>query len=148
MEQNWKDKLQAIKLPGSALDSADRIMIMKIKELGAECMKVSALRREILTKTINILTDAFDNRGVDGWMSVRSTIEALTDKTEVDKLINSVPAGSRFHNDSVAVAELVQTLRYWVNEYFFDLKDSLVTAYNILEEEERYYASFIRDNGT
>ncbi len=104
-------------------------MIAEISVKSFESMSEENAR---LTVDLKFIQTIIDSRELDNWMSVWSIINILTDKTEVDKLINEVPTTNPFHRNYSAVHLLVDGLNYWLGTGMISNQDSLLHAFNIL----------------
>ncbi len=87
-----------------------------------------------LAADLKLIDDALTHHGVDGYMSVRSVVNALTDEKEVEKLICGVPLASHFYNNRSTVKKLVAGLSRWTAEQLFSPQDSMTKAFNILAQ--------------
>ncbi len=138
-QQSGKSSPQQQPVKSAAAQDMDReIIAHAIETLGAENGK--------LDDDLALIDDAITSKGIDNWMSVGSVINVLTDKTEIDKLIESVPPTSKFHKDSlgyVAVKNLVSCLEYWRTEQLVSNQDSVVKVFNILTERRQENLSLL-----
>ena len=103
-----------------------------LEQIGAYCIDSVALENEQLALDLARIDDALTSHGIDDWMSVWSIINVLTEKTEIDKLVNEVPPTSRFYKKYEEVDSLVGSLELWMEEGLISSQDSMVKVFNIL----------------
>lgn len=130
------------------LTQSDLVMIKELKRLTAECVGWRIGQNNMLKTDLELIDDALRFHAVEGWMSVRSVINNLTDKNEIDDLIETVNPESSFHGNRNAVDNLVGCLTFWGRTMgFFAEADQMVTVFNLLSEDAAWTARFLQAHG-
>jgi hypothetical protein len=142
-KSDW-DRPKSDAAPVSGLSQADYAMMKELKESTARVVGWIFEENERLKRHLALIDDALQFYAVDSWMSVRSVVNILTDKNEVDKLIETVRPESKFHQNPKGVLDLVVGLSYWRARGFFKDADQVVTAFNILSQEAVWNARFLQ----
>jgi hypothetical protein len=117
-----------------AREKMDRQIAKAIKKLGPFC--VTAIKGENirLVFDLELIDDAITFHAIDGWMSVWSVINLLTDKNEIDAVIEEVEPKSKFHKNPAIVRKFVDGLLYWKAEGFILNQDSMAKVFDVLHE--------------
>lgn len=93
-----------------------------------------------LKMAIELLEDLLNHHGLDNWLSVRTTVNILTDKTEIDKLVETINPDSGYHKDKSGtrrVKEFVECLEEWWEEEVLSPQNSLIVALEKFKERLR-----------
>jgi len=112
--------------------SDEQIEMMMVAYIGTRCLLGISEENKRLTKDIILLDDAIAFHGIDKWSWVGSVIEELTDKTEVDKMMEDLPPQSKIYRNYAAIAEIVNCLSYWRREQVISEHDTMLKAVDIL----------------
>jgi hypothetical protein len=123
----------------------DQQIALAIRGLGLACLAAVEGEIQKLTPMLALMEDVFTYRAIDNWMSVWSVTNTLTSGDEVEKLVSGVPPQSLFHKKPGKAQDLVTWLGYWRAQGFFSNQDSLVTAYNILNQRMTDDVQFVKD---
>jgi hypothetical protein len=120
---------------GVAPGTADKQVAREITKLGAACLAATKKQNTLLISDMALINDAITYHAVDSWMTVWSTINVLTDRGEVEKLIESVRPESKFHKNLNAVAALAARLMHWRNEGLISNQNSMAEAFDLLNKQ-------------
>ena len=143
---DWsRPKSDAAQIP--PLVQSDGAIMGELKAFTTECVRSRFIQNELLKTDLALIDDALRFYAVRNWMSVRSVINDLTDKNEIDDLIETVNPESRFHQNRNAVHNLVACLGFWRAAGYFAEADQMVTAFNLLSEEATWNARFLQAHG-
>ena len=112
-----------------------RLLNQEIASMGESCNEASLKIIVELSGDIELIEDATAPGALPNYLTVYTTIENMTDKNEIDILIESAPAGSRFYQNRAAARELVTCLERWLAEKLITRQHQLVDVLKILDKE-------------
>jgi len=105
-----------------------------VRELITDCLEAARKENEKLVAEIELIEDALINHVIDKCITVRSIVNALDDKDEIDGFSRKAPRGSKFHLRRGACLDLKGCLNYWKAKRVLSHQDSLPKALEILRD--------------
>lgn len=105
------------------------------KEMATEYVASTRTDTQRLTSDVPLIAEALQLKIVQEWFPVRSVISILTNKDEVDGIVQTVPPESTFYHNPARVRRVAGCLSYWRERNFFNNHDAFANAFNVLTGE-------------
>ena len=117
-----------------------------ISSIAGPCIHSLTVENRRLAVHLKLIDDALASGGIDRYMSVRSVMNILIDRGEVEKWVRGVPPGSRFYKNYTSVNMLVDSLDYWVKDGLLSDQDSIGEAFSAMTARRRESRIMLNEN--